>query len=308
MGLQKTLQHSISLQGIGLHSGKQIHLTLHPAADHHGIVFCRTHTRLGTQTSTLIPALAQNVVRTDLSTTLGQQGVTISTVEHLMAALVGAGLHNVLIEVSGPEIPILDGSSQIFLDAIQAAGTIEGAQKQKKMILKKTIFIQSGEKWILAKPASEFNLTTSIAFQHPLIGQQTFMLNGGDSFQHIASARTFGFLKEVEYMRQKGLALGGSLDNAVVLNDQSVMNPEGLRYPDEFVRHKALDAYGDLGLMGMPLVASIHAHKSGHELHVQLMKEILSTAENYEICTMTSPETVEETACLQIVPVLSTAY
>lgn len=283
--LQKTLARKVKLKGIGLHSGEMVHCTLHPAEENQGIVFLRSD--LSKKPS--IKADITKVHRTDMCTTLSKEGAVVATVEHLIAALVGMGVDNVVVELNGPEVPILDGSSQVFADAILDAGIQTQGATKKAMRLKKKIHVKAGDKLMIASPANEFELKASIAFKHEMIGDQEYVFNSSkDFYKEIASARTFGFLREVEYLHKKGLARGGSLENAIVLDEHRVLNPEGLRFKNEFVRHKILDAIGDLALLGMPLLASIELHKSGHELHAGFLKKVLEDTNNYEIIELSA--------------------
>jgi UDP-3-O-[3-hydroxymyristoyl] N-acetylglucosamine deacetylase len=294
---QTTLKRSVSLSGVGLHTGATINMSLHPAPAGHGVSFIRTDLR----ERPVIRADISSVVRTDMCTTLGlpqnlNASATVSTVEHLMAAVRGLGLDNALIEVSGPEVPIMDGSALVFAAAIADAGIRVLDAPRKVLRLKGAVRVAYQDKWIEARPSlSGLSITGTIDFKHRVIGCQAFTFDKETDFlSEIAAARTFGFLKEVEYLRHKGLALGGSLANAVVLDENTVLNEEGLRFADEFVRHKVLDAFGDFALMGIALEADVHLHKSGHELHAGLLNKIISEPENYEIVELTAPSVAAE--------------
>jgi UDP-3-O-[3-hydroxymyristoyl] N-acetylglucosamine deacetylase len=289
MGVQQTtLKRKVSLKGIGLHAGNRVTCVLHPAPANHGIVFLRSD--LSGQPR--IRADISKVARTDLSTTLSAQGAIVATVEHLMAAFVGAGVDNALVEVNGPEIPIMDGSSREFVDAINDAGVRSLGVNRKAMRLRRKVSVRAGDKFIIAEPSRSFSVKGSISFGHKLIGEQAYRFSGDKDFaKELASARTFGFLREVEYMHKKGLALGGSLDNAVVLDEERVLNPGGLRFKNEFVRHKVLDAIGDFALLGMSLLASVELFKSGHELHAGFMRKVLEDPANYEIIELGKAKT-----------------
>ncbi len=277
---QTTLKRKINLKGIGVHSGEAARCAMHPAPANTGIVFVRSDLRGAPQ----ITADISKVVRTDLSTTLGQNGVVLATVEHLMAAFYGMGVDNAVVEVSGHEVPIMDGSAHEFVDAIEDTGIRTLNVPRKTMYLRKKISVRSADKWIVAKPAEEFSITGSINFGHKMIGEQSFNFNWDHCFKkELSRARTFGFLREVEYLHKKGLALGGSLENAIVLDEERVLNAEGLRYKNEFVRHKILDALGDFFLLGMRLVAEVEVHKGGHQLHTGFIRKILEEPSNYEI-------------------------
>jgi len=278
--VQKTLTRESTLQGIGVHLGKPATVTLKPAPAHHGIVFVRKDL----PNSPAIEAHYRNVVNTQMATTLGSGGVTLSTTEHLLAALHGFGIDNLLVEVNGPELPILDGSSAPFCRAILEAGVTAQNAPRTTLVLKKKVEVKVDEKWAVAEPSPHFEVFGSIDWDHPLIGFQQFhYVEGKTDFAEIASARTFGFLKDVEKLKKLGLALGGSLDNAIVLDDYKVMNPEGLRFNNEFVRHKILDTIGDVSLLGYEIAGKITTYKSGHNLHNLLCRKLLETPSAYEI-------------------------
>lgn len=289
MSIQTTLKRKVSLKGIGLHAGNKVTCVLHPAPANHGIVFLRSD--LTSQPR--IRADISKVIRTDMSTTLGSHGAVVATVEHLMAALFGMGVDNALIELNGPELPIMDGSSREFADAIDDAGVRELGVNRKCLQLRRKVSVRLGDKYIVAEPAKKLSIKASISFGHKVIGEQVFRFGDGKDFRkEIASARTFGFLREVEYLHKKGLALGGSLDNAIVLDEARVLNPDGLRFKNEFVRHKVLDALGDFGLIGMGLVADIEVHKAGHELHTGFIRKVLEDPANYKIVELGKPQSV----------------
>jgi UDP-3-O-[3-hydroxymyristoyl] N-acetylglucosamine deacetylase len=277
---QKTLKKSVTIEGIGLHSGKTVRMIIHPALANHGIVFVRTDL----EGSPKISAHYHNVVNTQLATTLGKGKATIGTVEHVMAAFQGLGVDNALVEVNGSEVPILDGSSIRFCEAILDVGLTKQAQTRPVLVLKRRVDLRVDEKWAVAEPADRLSVHSSIDWDHPAIGYQEFnYVEGRTSFAELAAARTFGFLRDVEALRRMGLARGGSLENAVVLNEGVVLNPEGLRFPDEFVRHKVLDALGDLKLAGISIQAKIRLHRSGHDLHSLLLNAIFSNPDHFEI-------------------------
>jgi len=280
MKAQTTLKRKITLKGIGLHAGGKVTCNIHPAPANHGLVFLRSD--LTSQPR--IKADVSRVVRTDMCTTLGSNGAIVATVEHLMAALAGLGVDNALIELNGPEVPIMDGSAKEFADAIDDAGIRELGVPRKILRLRKKVSVRLGDKYVIAEPAKELSIKGAISFGHRVIGDQMYRFTASKDFRkEIASARTFGFLREVQYLHKKGLALGGSLDNAIVLDEENVLNPEGLRYKNEFVRHKVLDAIGDLALLGLELQASVEIFKSGHELHAGFLRKVLEDPSNYEI-------------------------
>jgi UDP-3-O-[3-hydroxymyristoyl] N-acetylglucosamine deacetylase len=281
---QRTLQLKASVEGVGLHSGRPVRLTLLPAPTDAGIVFIRTDLAHAVE----IPARAEYVVDTTLNTTLGKDGVRIGTVEHLLAALYGFGVDNVRVELNGPEVPILDGSAFPFVQLLETAGVREQRAPRKVAIVRKTATIVDGDKEVRLSPSSSFSIQCSIDFRHPLITDQRFgvELSARNFVREIARARTFGFAREVEFLRSRGLALGGSLENAIVVDDFHILNPEGLRFPDEFVRHKILDAIGDLALVGVPIIGQLHARKTGHALNHKLVKKLLTEPGYIEMVTL----------------------
>lgn len=280
MTLQRTLRNEVSLNGIGMHSGLPVQLTIKPAHPHCGIVFVRTDIAGHPE----IPAHFKNIVSTQMATTIGRGCATVSTVEHVLSALQCAGVDNAIIEVSGPEVPIMDGSAGAFYEALFSVGLETQLQVRPYLALRKKVELKVGEKWAVAEPASRLEIHASIEWDHPSIGYQEFHYREGTTpCEELMHSRTFGFLWEVEGLKKKGLARGGSLDNAVVLDQALVLNPEGLRYPDEFVKHKVLDALGDLKLAGLPIHAYIRLHRAGHDLHGQLLAEIFRDSSNYEI-------------------------
>jgi UDP-3-O-[3-hydroxymyristoyl] N-acetylglucosamine deacetylase len=299
---QRTFKQRASFEGIGLHSGQTVRVTLAPAPPDSGITFVRTDVAPDLD----IPALPSSVVDTVLCTSLGCGRVRIGTVEHLLAALVGFGIDAARVEVEGPELPIGDGSSAPFVQLIQRAGLHELRAPRRFLQVKKPVAVVEGEKLAKLLPARRFRVTYTIDFQHPLISEQTFTVDlDGRSFQkEIARARTFGFKRDVEKLHRAGLARGGSLENAVVVDDFHILNPEGLRFPDEFVRHKALDAIGDLALLGMPVIGHFVAVKSGHALNQQLVRKALTEP---GVCEIVQPRAADELHELQnsLLPVLT---
>lgn len=277
---QRTIQKAVTLTGIGLHSGKEARVTLKPAQANKGILFSRSDL----PDSLPVEANFRNVTNTQMATTLGKGNATISTVEHLMAALQGFGIDNLLIELSGPEVPIMDGSSSPFCRAILEAGIETQSVTRTFLRVKKRVEVKLAEKWAVVEPSGQFEVHASIDWDHPAIGFQEFhYVDTKTDFMEIASARTFGFMKDVEALKKMGLALGGSLDNAVVLDHALILNPDGLRYPDEFVRHKVLDALGDFKLAGIAIQGCFKLHRAGHDLHRSILAEIFKDPSNYEI-------------------------
>jgi len=279
---QRTVKSTIHGHGVALHSGAQVRFHIIPARAGTGVVFVRTDLTPHVE----IPATAEHVVETRLATTLGHQGVTVGTVEHLMSALYGLGIDNARIEIDGPEVPILDGSAAPFVELIQEAGGAVGQGVPRKfLVVKESVGVWDHGRTARLEPASAFEINCTIDFDHPLIGDQRFDHVFSDQMflRDVCRARTFGFARDVALMQSQGLALGGSLDNAVVIDDFSVQNPDGLRYPDEFVRHKVLDAIGDLALLGAPLIGRFVGVKSGHALNTRLVSSILARPWAFEL-------------------------
>jgi UDP-3-O-[3-hydroxymyristoyl] N-acetylglucosamine deacetylase len=280
---QQTLRRQVSCAGIGLHSGTKVSLTLKPASAGTGIVFRRID--LGID----IPASVAHVKSLHYATVLGHEGATVETVEHLLAALVSAGIDNVVIELSQREVPIMDGSSAPFLYLIQEAGVKRLSAARRYLKVLRPVSVAHGDKHIAIYPSDHFKVSYTISFDHPLLRHQsrTTRITEQNFADDIASARTFGFLKEVEWMRQQGLALGGSLENAIVIGDTGVLN--ALRFEDEFVRHKILDAVGDLALVGYPVLGHVVAHRAGHALHTTLASQLLSEADAWTLVESVAP-------------------
>lgn len=273
---QKTVARRVGLDGIGLHTGRPVHVSLLPAASDHGIIFRRVDV---TDRDNEIPANFDHVGDATLCTTLmNGAGVSVRTVEHLMAALSGLHIDNVVIEIDGPELPILDGSSAPFVEMIQSVGTLDQRPPRRAIKILKRVEVRFEDKFAALEPGEGFTIDFEIDFPSQAIRQRVGSYDvSRDGFADLLSgARTFGFRHEVEYLRSKGLALGGSLDNAVVVDGDAVMNPEGLRFDDEFVRHKALDAVGDLYLAGAPIIGRFHGYKSGHALNNRLLHALFA--------------------------------
>ncbi|MBQ1656893.1 MAG: UDP-3-O-acyl-N-acetylglucosamine deacetylase [Rhodocyclaceae bacterium] len=285
---QRTIQTPIETTGIGLHSGQRVRLSLRPAPVNTGIVFYRDDFTPPVR----LPADPYAVCDTRLCSGLQTaEGIKIGTVEHLMSALAGQGIDNLNISVNAPEIPILDGSAAPFVYLLRSAGIVEQPAAKKLLRVKKTIRIEEDDKWVQLAPHEGFRLDFTIAFDHPAIAATETRVSI-DFAQHaygrdVARARTFGFAHEVELLRANGLALGGSLDNAIVLDEYRILNAEGLRYADEFVRHKALDAIGDLYLCGHPLLAAYTAYKAGHAMNNQVLRALLEDQSAWEIVEFT---------------------
>jgi UDP-3-O-[3-hydroxymyristoyl] N-acetylglucosamine deacetylase len=258
-----------------------VNLMLRPAPADHGIVFVRTDAARGVS----IPATAEYVVNTELATTLGRAGVKVGTVEHLLAALAGLGIDNLLIELDGPEVPIMDGSAAPFAYLVKTAGVRVLDAPKSFLVVKKKVSVSDGDKSASLGPSTQFKIDCTIDFQHPLISDQSFQMEFSDRTfsREIARARTFGFLRDVEMLKKVGLAKGGSLENAIVVDEFSIMNPDGLRFPDEFVRHKVLDAMGDVSLFGRPVIGHLTVFKSGHALNHKLVRKVLSDPAHYVV-------------------------
>jgi UDP-3-O-[3-hydroxymyristoyl] N-acetylglucosamine deacetylase len=263
-------------------------MVIRPAGVDEGIVFVRGDL----SGKNRIKADVHNVRDTTLATTLGLNGVTVSTVEHLMSAFSGMGVDNAVVEVDAPEVPIMDGSARPFVDLLKDVGTRVQGKGKKLLVIKDKIAVSEGEGTAMLLPFPEFRITYKIEFNHPAIGVQSYHMNFSDvSYEEeICAARTFGFLRDVEYLQAKGLALGGSLKNAVVLDDRRIINKDGLRSPDEFVKHKILDAIGDLSLLGIPIIGHFVAYKSGHRLNNLLLKELLLRKECWTLVSRFSKE------------------
>ena len=289
---QRTLKKIMRTTGVGLHTGVRVDMTLRPAGVDAGIVFHRTDL----QHPIAIPAHASNVGDTRLSSTLRVDGASVSTVEHLMSALAGLGIDNLHVDVAGPELPIMDGSAGPFVFLLQSAGVEEQAGAKRYIRITAPVEVSDGDKWARFTPFDGFRLDFTIDFPHPVFGSENRNVVvdfATDSYaKEVARARTFGFMQDVEAMRAAGLGLGGSLQNAVVLDEFKVLNTEGLRYDNEFVRHKVLDAIGDLYLLGHPLIGQYTAYKSGHALNNQLCRALLARADAFEIVTFADEKTV----------------
>jgi len=285
---QTTLAKSISFSGVGVHSGKMTHLTLRPAPQNHGIKFRRVDLP-GTQD---IQALFKLVVDTSLATVIGTNGAIVSTIEHLMASFSGLGIDNALVEIDDYEIPIMDGSAKIFTQMMEAAGLVLLDAPKHYFIVKKPIELVEDDKSVSVYPSPCFKITCRIDFPHPLIGKQEIIFDREkDNFERdISRARTFGFIKDLELLKKFSLGKGGSLDNAIIIDEDRILNEEGLRYPDEFVRHKLLDSLGDFSLLGMPIKGHIITHKSGHALNHLFIETFLKNKDAWE----TGPATCDD--------------
>lgn len=292
MQLQRTLKYPIHLKGTGLHTGKPASVTVWPGEVDAGILFFRKdleHLRP-------IAALSRHVTSTRLSTGIARDGVSVLTIEHLMSALYGLGIDNAVVDVDGPELPILDGSAAPFVEAVVAAGIRRQEKTKRYLIVRRRVRVRDGDAWAEFLPSRSFKITCSIDFRHPLIDNQEIAIEFNDTayVREICRARTFGFLKDVEDLQSRGFALGGSLENAVVIDDFNVLNEEGLRYPDEFARHKLLDALGDLALLGAPVVGHFRSFRSGHTLNQKIVRTMFERRHVFDVVGAHETERMRE--------------
>jgi UDP-3-O-[3-hydroxymyristoyl] N-acetylglucosamine deacetylase len=285
---QRTLKSEVAVTGVGLHSGRRVTLTLKPGAADSGVRFVRTDGAARVE----IPATVESVVDTTLATTLGRGGTTVGTVEHLLAALYGMGIDNVVADVDGPEIPALDGSAEPFVEMMRKVGIARQEAPKTFFVIDRPVRVEEPGKWAELVPARGLSIEYRVHFNHQLLGEQKMSVDlcGEDFSKVVAPARTFGFAKEVDALRARGLALGGSLENAVVLDGDHYLNPDGLRFADECVRHKVLDAIGDLALFGMSVVGRFRADRSGHTLNNRLARAVLADAASHRKIRPTSDE------------------
>ncbi|HZS49116.1 MAG TPA: UDP-3-O-acyl-N-acetylglucosamine deacetylase [Blastocatellia bacterium] len=280
MEYQTTIGRVVKTSGIGLHTGTAVNLTLHPAPAYTGLVFRRSDLNFFE-----IPAQVEFVTKVSYATTLMNKGVIVATVEHILSALWGSGIDNAFIDVDSLEVPIMDGSGECFIDLFEEAGIVELPEPRHFVRLAKKVEVSKGNNSLSIEPDDDFSVDCLIEFDHPLIGQQSrfFHHENGNYAREIASARTFGFAKDVEELRRSGLIRGGGLENAIVLTDEGLMNDGGLRFSDEFVRHKILDIMGDFALFGLPVMGKVRATRSGHALHSQLISKVLRDPSAWEI-------------------------
>jgi len=287
---QRTLKSLIRAKGVGLHTGQKVNMTLRPAQPDTGIVF----RRVDLDSPVDIPARADRVGETRLSSCLVHQDVKVYTVEHLMSALAGLGVDNAYVDLDGPEVPIMDGSAAPFVLLLQQAGLAEQAAPKRFLRVTRAVEVREGDKWARLEPYEGLRLAFSIDFNHPVIDKtrQSVSVDFAETsyLKEIARARTFGFMQDVERLREDGLALGGGLDNALVLDEYRVLNAEGLRFADEFIRHKVLDAIGDLYLLGRPLLGAFSAHKSGHALNNRLLRALVADTAAWEMASFERAE------------------
>ena len=290
MNKQRTLKNIIRATGVGVHTGEKVYLTLRPAPPNTGIVFCRTDLDPVVE----IPAKVEFIGDTSLSTCLIRGGVRVATVEHLMSALAGVGIDNLYVDVTSTELPIMDGSSGPFVFLIQSAGIAEQDVYKRFIRIKRKVEVKSGDKVARIEPYDGFKVSFNIDFDHPVFDESnksaTLDFSSTSYVKEVSRARTFGFLSDYEYIRKNNLALGASLDNAIVLDEYKVMNEDGLRYNDELVRHKILDVIGDLYLLGNPVMGAFTGIKSGHALNSQLLGALLENKKSWEIVTYKDPK------------------
>jgi UDP-3-O-[3-hydroxymyristoyl] N-acetylglucosamine deacetylase len=293
---QRTIKKSVEIVGIGLHKGVPVKMTLEPLDADMGIIFYRNDEAVTIELS------PQNVIDTKMATVIGKDDVIISTIEHLLSAIYAYGIDNLRIVLDNDEIPILDGSSSGYCMLIDEVGIKELDATKKAIKVKKEVSVEMDGKYVKLKPSNHIIYDFSIDFDHPAIGEQDFKFDYSiaDYKENISRARTFGFLHEVQYLRSIGLAQGGSLDNAIVLDDQKILNPDGLRYDDEFVRHKILDAIGDMCLLGHTMIGEYNAHAGSHHLNHLLTKKLLENPENYEIIDLEEATKKDEVKNLQV--------
>ncbi|HRQ64041.1 MAG TPA: UDP-3-O-acyl-N-acetylglucosamine deacetylase [Xanthomonadaceae bacterium] len=301
---QRTLAVAVAIDGIGIHSGRAVRLGLHPAAADAGVVFVRTDLPEG---AGIVRATWDRVVNSRLHTLLGNAtGATVSAVEHLMAALAASGIDNLRIVLDGPEVPILDGSAAGWMALIEATGTRPLSAPRQVIRVRRPVHVLAGEAWATVLPANDRRYSVSIDFAHPAIGRQRydFRLDGAAFRRDIAPARTFGFLRDAAKLQAQGLALGGSADNAVVIGEAGVLNLDGLRFPDEFVRHKLLDLIGDLHLAGAPILGHVIAHRPGHALNHALLHALMTAKDAWTLAPAgeSAPEATDENGRLPAVP------
>jgi len=286
---QRTLKNPIRASGVGLHSGQKVLMVLRPAPANTGIVFRRTDLEPPVD----VPASATSVTETTLGTTLSAGDTRVATVEHLLSALAGLGVDNAFVELSAPEVPIMDGSAAPFVFLIQSAGLEEQPARKRFVRVRRPVEVRDGDKWARFEPYDGFRLDFEIEFEHPIFrrhGQRAVMDFSTTAFlREISRARTFGFMRDLEFMRARNLALGGTMDNAIVLDDYRVLNEDGLRYEDEFVKHKILDAIGDLYLLGHCLIGEFRGYKSGHGLNNRLLRALIADAGAWEEVTFDEP-------------------
>lgn len=290
---QRTLMNEVGCTGIGLHTGEKVKINLRPAPANSGIKFVRTDLKGRPE----VEVGFNNVFDTTLATTIGTNGCKVSTIEHLMAAFFGLGIDNAVVELDGPEVPIMDGSAAPFVFLIKSGDIREQKSPKQFIVIKKPFKVDDGNRSVCIYPSKELKITYMIDFQHPLLRNQEYELtfSGRDFVREISTARTFGFLKDVETLKKNGLARGGSLDNAVVIDDFRIINEDGLRFDDEFVRHKILDFIGDISIVGSPIIGHFVVKKSGHFLNQHMLKKLMEAKKHWKVMTFKTPEECTKT-------------
>jgi UDP-3-O-[3-hydroxymyristoyl] N-acetylglucosamine deacetylase len=290
---QRTLMNEVGCTGIGLHTGEKVKIHLRPAPANSGIKFVRTDLKGHPE----VEVRFDNVFDTTLATTIGTNGCKVSTIEHLMAAFFGLGIDNAVVELDGPEVPIMDGSAAPFVFLIKSGGVREQKSPKQFIIIKKPFKVDDGNRSVCIYPSKELKITYMIDFQHPLLRNQQYELtfSGRDFIREISTARTFGFMKDVETLKKNGFARGGSLDNAVVIDDFRIINEDGLRFDDEFVRHKILDFIGDISIVGSPIIGHFVIKKSGHFLNQHMLRKLMESKKHWKVMTFKTPEECTKT-------------
>lgn len=285
MHRQRTIREKVTIEGIGLHSGRPIRMDILPAPENNGITFIRTDMTRHAELRACIEHVADTTLATTLAVGVNGSRAVVGTVEHVLAAFAGSGVDNAQVLIDGPEIPVLDGSAAPFVESFQRVGFDEQRQPKRVLEIRKEVTVRQGDKLARIRPGGRLNVACSVDFDHPLIPNLPFRFSFSERnfVRDLARARTFGFLRDVEALRARGLAQGGSLENAVIIDQYRVLNPEGLRFSDEFVRHKVLDAIGDLSLFGMPVVGNLELYRSGHALNTQLVRAVLNDPKAYEV-------------------------
>jgi len=290
---QRTLMNEVGCTGIGLHTGEKVKINIRPAPANSGIKFVRTDLKGRPE----VEVRFDNVFDTTLATTIGTNGCKVSTIEHLMAAFFGLGIDNAVVELDGPEVPIMDGSAAPFVFLIKSGDVREQKSPKQFIIIKKPFKVDDGNRSVCIYPSKELKITYMIDFQHPLLRNQEYELtfSGRDFVREISTARTFGFMKDVETLKKNGLARGGSLDNAVVIDDFRIINEDGLRFDDEFVRHKILDFIGDISIVGSPIIGHFVVKKSGHFLNQLMLRKLMESKKHWKVMTFKTPEECTKT-------------
>ena len=290
---QRTLMHEVGCTGIGLHTGEKVKINLRPAPANSGIKFVRTDLKGRPE----VEVRFDNVFDTTLATTIGTNGCKVSTIEHLMAAFFGLGIDNAVVELDGPEVPIMDGSAAPFVFLIKSGDVREQKSPKQFIVIKKPFKVDDGNRSVCIYPSKELKITYMIDFQHPLLRNQEYELtfSGRDFVREISTARTFGFMKDVETLKKNGFARGGSLDNAVVIDDFRIINEDGLRFDDDFVRHKILDFIGDISIVGSPIIGHFVVKKSGHFLNQHMLRKLMESKKHWKVMTFKTPEECTKT-------------